>query len=94
MEVNKPEWNKKMKLTKTNPLLTRNCINCSALRRGFFLITLTWFALSPTVHAVTPAPDGGYPNARTGRATPPSKTFQGRRGSIVLFSFWVAPDDQ
>src|SRR4051794_22015526 len=65
MEVNKPEWNKKMKLTKTNPSLIRNCINRSPLRCAFFLITLTWFALSPTLRAVDPPPDGGYPNGNT-----------------------------
>ena len=63
--VNKPEWNKKMKPTKTKHSLIRNCINRSALRRGFFLIALTWFALSPTVRAVDPPPDGGYPNENT-----------------------------
>src|SRR4030095_14054814 len=56
---------KKMKPTKTNPLLTRNCIKSSALRRGFCLITLTWFALSPTLRAVDPPPDGGYPGNNT-----------------------------
>jgi trimeric autotransporter adhesin len=65
MEVNKTEWTKKMKPPKTSPLLTRNCINRSGLRRGFFLITLTCFALSPTVRAVDPPPDGGYPNGNT-----------------------------
>ncbi len=40
-----------------------NSINASALRYGFFLITLmlACFALSPSAHAVSPAPDGGYP---------------------------------
>jgi hypothetical protein len=35
--------------------------------RGFLLITffLTWLALSPTVRAVDPPPDGGYPNQNT-----------------------------
>jgi hypothetical protein len=35
--------------------------------RGFFLIPLVLgcFALSPTVRAVSPAPDGGYPNGNT-----------------------------
>jgi hypothetical protein len=39
------------------------------LRRGFFLIpfaiALAWFALSPAARAVSPAPDGGYPNFNT-----------------------------
>jgi len=40
-----------------------NSINASALRYDFFLITLmlACFALSPSAHAVSPAPDGGYP---------------------------------
>src|SRR2546428_3790346 len=35
--------------------------------RGFLLIplALAWFALSPAAQAVTPAPDGGYPNQNT-----------------------------
>jgi hypothetical protein len=35
--------------------------------RGFLLIplALAWFALSPTLRAVIPAPDGDYPNATT-----------------------------
>src|SRR5437764_4928439 len=54
-----------MKPTKTNLSLIRNRINRSALRRGFFLIALTSFALSPTARAVTPLPDGGYANDNT-----------------------------
>jgi hypothetical protein len=63
--VNKPEWNKKMKPTKTKHSLIRNCINRSPLRRGFFLIALTSFALSPAARAVDPPPDGGFPNQNT-----------------------------
>ncbi|PYL25704.1 MAG: hypothetical protein DMF44_01720 [Verrucomicrobia bacterium] len=42
-------------------------IDRSSLRLGFLLITfvLVWFALSPTMQAVTPPPDGGYPGANT-----------------------------
>ncbi|PYK21087.1 MAG: hypothetical protein DME55_00295 [Verrucomicrobia bacterium] len=29
------------------------------------VFAFAWLALSPTAHAVTPAPDGGYPNANT-----------------------------
>ncbi len=49
------------KIMKT--LSLTNPINASALRYGFFLITLmlACFALSPSAHAVSPAPDGGYP---------------------------------
>jgi len=42
-------------------------ISRSPLRRGLLLIPLAliWFALSPTVRAVSPPPDGGYPNFNT-----------------------------
>ena len=55
-----------IQLTNILPTL-RTCISRSPLRRGFFLsaLTLACFALSPTVRAVTPAPDGGYPNDNT-----------------------------
>jgi hypothetical protein len=39
------------------------------LRLGSLLIALTCFALSPTAQGVTPAPDGGYPNANTAEGT-------------------------
>jgi hypothetical protein len=29
------------------------------------LLALVCFAIAPTAHAVTPAPDGGYPGANT-----------------------------
>ncbi len=32
---------------------------------AFALFALAFFALSPAALAVTPAPDGGYPNANT-----------------------------
>jgi trimeric autotransporter adhesin len=63
--VNNPEWNKKMKPTKTKRSLIINCINRSPLRRGVFLIALTCFVLTPTVRAVDPPPDGGYRNQNT-----------------------------
>src|SRR5207249_3887040 len=45
----------------------RKSIGRSPLRLAFLLILLALasFALSPTAQAVTPAPDGGYPNANT-----------------------------
>src|SRR5712672_2054427 len=45
----------------------RKSIGRSPLRHGYLLIplTLACFALLPTVRAVTPAPDGGYPNNNT-----------------------------
>src|SRR5713101_8060089 len=49
--------------------VVNNWISRSPLRRGFLLIplalALAWLALSPTACAVTPAPDGGYPNGNT-----------------------------
>ena len=45
----------------------RNSSNRSPWRGGLFLIALTLalFGLSPTAQAVTPAPDGGYPDFNT-----------------------------
>jgi hypothetical protein len=45
----------------------RSSVNRSLLRRVFLLIPLVFvcFALSQTARAVTPAPDGGYPNGNT-----------------------------
>jgi hypothetical protein len=57
-----------IQLINTIPSL-RNLINTSPLQRGFLLIplglALAWFALSPAVRAVSPPPDGGYPNGNT-----------------------------
>ncbi len=52
---------------KTTIVLVTNSINRSPLRRRFLLIALTsaCFALSPKVRAVSPPPDGGYPNGNT-----------------------------
>jgi hypothetical protein len=57
-----------IQLTNTIPSL-RNLINTPPLQRGFLLIplglALAWFALSPAARAVSPPPDGGYPNGNT-----------------------------
>jgi hypothetical protein len=57
-----------IQLTTTIPSV-RNSLCRAPLRRGFLLIplalALAWFALSPTAQAVSPAPDGGYPNGNT-----------------------------
>ena len=52
---------------KTTTLSVKSSINRSPLRYGLFLtaLALTCFALSPTAHAVIPAPDGGYPGGNT-----------------------------
>jgi uncharacterized coiled-coil protein SlyX len=52
---------------KTTTLSVGNSISRSPLRRGFILIALAlaWLALSPAARAVSPAPDGGYPNQNT-----------------------------
>jgi hypothetical protein len=70
---------KKRKIKNMTTLHLRKSINCSPWRfglprvqpiwiiRGFLLITLTLacLALAPTAQAVTPSPDGGYPNQNT-----------------------------
>src|SRR5437660_8438081 len=55
-----------IQLTTTVPSV-RTSLSRSPLRRGSLLIplALACFALSPTVRAVTPAPDGGYPSGNT-----------------------------
>jgi len=62
-----------MKTKNITTLPLRKSINRSPLRRGFllipFAIVLAWFALSPTAQAVTPAPDGGFPNNNTAEGT-------------------------
>ena len=47
--------------------LVRNSIGRSPLRHGFLLIAiaLAWLALSPVARAVSPPPDGDYPNGNT-----------------------------
>src|SRR5258708_6312978 len=55
-----------IQLTSTIPSV-RNSLSQSPLRLGLLLIplALAWFALSPLALAVSPAPDGGYPNGNT-----------------------------
>jgi hypothetical protein len=43
----------------------RNSMNHPPLRRALLLVALASLALSPIARAVTPAPDGGYPNENT-----------------------------
>jgi trimeric autotransporter adhesin len=53
----------------TATLPTTSSMNRSPLRRVFpavpFALALGLFSLLPTIRAVTPAPDGGYPNGNT-----------------------------
>src|SRR5438132_10084761 len=44
-------------------------ISRSFLRRYFLLPSIAWLALSAETRAVTPAPDGGYPNNNTAEGT-------------------------
>src|SRR2546423_15383356 len=48
-----------------------NLISSSPLRLAFLLISLAlaWFAVLPTAFAVSPSPDGGYPNGNTAEGT-------------------------
>jgi len=61
----------------------RKSIGRSPLRRAFLLIplALAWLALSPTVRAVLPAPDGGYPGNNTAE------------GDDALFSLTTGTDN-
>src|SRR5437870_2383889 len=56
-----------MKTKNLRTLNVRQSIDRSLLRLGFLVITLVLVSLGilPTVRAVTPAPDGGYPGANT-----------------------------
>ena len=52
---------------KTITKLIKHSMNRWPLRRGFIVIpmVLVCFAFAPALQAVTPAPDGGYPNRNT-----------------------------
>jgi hypothetical protein len=52
---------------KTITLPIENSMNCSPSQHGLLpiMLLLAWFWASPTVQAVVPAPDGGYPNFNT-----------------------------
>jgi uncharacterized coiled-coil protein SlyX len=56
---------------KTRPLPIKNSMNCSPWQRGLFLIPLlfAWFWVSPRLQAVSPPPDGGYPNGNAAEGT-------------------------
>jgi hypothetical protein len=71
---------------KTKKIITshlRNTVKRSPLRYGLLLIPLAiaWFTLSPTAQAVSPPPDGGYPNDNTAE------------GTDALFSVTTGPDN-
>ncbi len=54
---------------KTGKPSGRNVFDRSPLRRGFIpralALAFAWILVSPTARAVTPAPDGGYPDGNT-----------------------------
>jgi hypothetical protein len=53
----------------TATLPVPNSISRSPFGRGLLFIALVWFALSPAVQAVSPAPDGGYAGDTTAEGT-------------------------
>ena len=66
------------------------------LRPSFVLGTLavTYFAFSPSAGAVTPAPDGGYPNNNTAEGTnalfkPTSGSYNTADGAMALYSLTI-----
>ena len=65
-EVNNPTYKQKMKTKNMTTLHLRKSISSECFR-GCLLIPLAlcYFALSPALQAVTPAPDGGYPGSNT-----------------------------
>src|SRR5437773_954725 len=69
--VQQSKLNKKLKQKNMTTLHLRKSINQSPSRRGFFLIpvVLVCLGLSPAARAVSPPPDGGYPNATTAEGT-------------------------
>jgi len=69
--------------SKTTTPLTRDSFSRPPLRHGLLLIPLAiaWFTLSPTAQAVSPPPDGGYPNDNTAE------------GTDALFSVTTGPDN-
>src|SRR6476660_8162736 len=66
--VQQPSLNKNM-----TTLHLRNSISRSPVRRGFpvvvLALALAFVALPQMAQAVTPAPDGGYPNGNTAEGT-------------------------
>jgi hypothetical protein len=56
---------------KTTTFAVRNSISPATAGRGFLVIALALvcFALSPSTRAVSPPPDGGYPNGNTAEGT-------------------------
>jgi hypothetical protein len=65
--IKQPNLNKKMKTKNMTTLQLRESSGPATAGRGFLLIplVLACFALSPMARAVSPAPDGGYPNDNT-----------------------------
>src|SRR5919108_5808874 len=59
----------------TTILVTQNLRSRSLLRCGPLLTFVAWLALSTVTHAVTPAPDGGYPGGNTAEGTDALKSL-------------------
>ena len=68
MQFNNPTSTKNKNMT---TLHLKKSIGRSPLRLALLLIPLVFacFALSPRAQAVSPAPDGGYPNFNTAEGT-------------------------
>src|SRR5213080_2424153 len=67
MQFNNPASTKEMKTKNMTSLHLGTSTDRSPLRIGLLLIplALACFAVSPAAQAVSPAPDGGYPNGNT-----------------------------
>ena len=74
-------------------LQLKTLIDYSALRRGwpFFVLALVYITVSQAARAVTPAPDGGYPNNNTAEGTNAlfkltSGSYNTADGAMALYS--------
>ena len=70
----------------TSNIDCRNSIHRSATPRAFPLITAAFvcFGLMPIAHAITPAPDGGYPGNTTAEGTDALFSLAGGLGNTAI----------